>query len=719
MGCSCLKIFEIQNEKNSKRVQEEIKDQDEGQDKEQKSSIIPKKEGGEIQEEIQEKKNLEKYRINYLEFKTSFPNTKLKSLCPKCVKVPDIRLGLNSEKEHYVKCKELDCRYCYCCYHPYTKTLDDYISLMAKIQRKNIKCEIHKEKGEYIEGCFSCELCQKWMCEECMNNHLKEKREHYLYEIQKIHPKPIYTNCYLHDYKEFKLYVTENFMWGYHRCELCDLNNDDLIPDFDVIEIPKEKGECLLKQLKELIKDGVEYLDIYCQNIYNILIKSIESNNPQFLENATKIYDNFLIRNRRALFYYQMVVNTATPSVTNYNLISNMSALLETKFDKLNFNLSEKLNNEEINSILEFFKNNYIVGKEEKKLVDLKNFTLKEICKNVKDKNTDNEKDKIKENENHDEEKNKITYTGIIVLGDNIVCACSEDGYIHSFKIDNNFLGGKQILTIKAHEKEIISSDNIKNSTDLFITCNEKDIKLWSLNKNNNDYKIILKLCLKDISQEKINYLYCLNSSNISFVNEERKLIVLNDQSYKPFILFSFYSDLTGIYQIESKDDNNGKLIVSSDDEIMLMNIFQGYPPIKTIGAIRCRCFSGKSLFYWEKDMLLVGGVGEISIVNIKSLKLEYIIKASNSECTCFLRINDGILCGYGDTSSCHCWRGGIAVSKNTKFLIVKKKNEKYEIISIKDIFYDYGITNALWIDGKRFIGCFYNDDALKIFETN
>jgi len=41
------------------------------------------------EENLREKKNLEKFRINYLSFKTSLPNTKLKSLCPICSRFPD------------------------------------------------------------------------------------------------------------------------------------------------------------------------------------------------------------------------------------------------------------------------------------------------------------------------------------------------------------------------------------------------------------------------------------------------------------------------------------------------------------------------------------------------------------------------------------------------------------------------------------------------------
>jgi hypothetical protein len=116
----------------------------------------------------------------------------------------------------------------------------------------------------------------------------------------------------------------------------------------------------------------VEYLDIYCQNIYNHLINSIKGN--QNLEKKAKeIYDKFLIRNRRVLFYFQMVINAGTPSFMNYNLINNISSSLLTKFDRINISSSKKLNNKEIDEILKFFENNYIVGSSKQKLEDIKN----------------------------------------------------------------------------------------------------------------------------------------------------------------------------------------------------------------------------------------------------------------------------------------------------------------------------------------------------------
>ena len=50
-----------------------------------------------------------------------------------------------------------------------------------------------------------------------------------------------------------------------------------------------------------------------------------------------------------------MCINAATPSITNYHLINNISSLLLTKFEKINISLSKNLNKEEIDKIFNFF----------------------------------------------------------------------------------------------------------------------------------------------------------------------------------------------------------------------------------------------------------------------------------------------------------------------------------------------------------------------------
>ena len=417
------------------------------------------------------------------------------------------------------------------------------------------------------------------------------------------------------------------------------------------------------------MKEGVEYLDIYCQNIYNHLFNSIKGN--QTLEKKAKeIYDKFLIRNRRVLFYFQMVINAGTPSFMNYNLINNISSSFLTKLDRINISTSEKLDNKKIDEILNFFENNYIVGESEQKLEDIKNIIdIKEISTIKKEEEKKNEL-----TEKEKEEEAKIKFIDVIALDKNLIVGGSENGDIHLFEIDNSFLNGKCLLSIKAHEKRKISLDKIKSTKNEFVTCDEKNIKLWILNKVNDKYIINCETVLKELSKSDLRYLYVLNYSNsISFLNEENKVVILNDK-YKPFFNVNFgTSRLNALYQIDSNDENNLVYIIGGRDIIILYKILG---EIKYIGSLKCGCFSAKSFCYLGNNKLLTGGNDNIYMINIKEMKLEYIIKLSNSECTCFLKYNNMILCGYGDTSGCSCWSNGISTDKTTKFFILKNNKE-------------------------------------------
>ena len=138
---------------------------------------------------------------------------------------------------------------------------------------------------------------------------------------------------------------------------------------------------------------------------------------------------------------------------------------------------------------------------------------------------------------------------------------------------------------------------------------------------------------------------------------------------------------------------------------------------IKCLGSLRIDSFSGKSIYYIGDNIVLVGGIDNIYMVDIEEVKLIQIIRISSAECTCFIKFKDMIICGYGDTSGCSFWSNGIAGSKDTKFIIIKKNGENYEYHYIEDEFYNYGITNALLIDNNKFISCFYNNDCIKIFQ--
>ena len=300
-------------------------------------------------------------------------------------------------------------------------------------------------------------------------------------------------------------------------------------------------------------------------------------------------------------------------------------------------------------------------------------------------------------------------------MNNNIICTCSKDGYIHFFNLNNANTNGKYILSKKGHVNEIKSVDNMKNTTNKFVTCDAEVFKLWILNLKKNNYTIECETVFKNESNADLKFLYVLNNSNsISFANNNNDVIILNT-FYKVFFKVNFGDNsIRVLYQIKSEDDNCGKFIIGTDENIIL---FQVIGKVDYIGNIKCGCFYGKTLYYMGNNILIVGDNNNVYLINIKNLQLEYTFKFRNAESSCFLKFNDMILYAYGDTSNCGVWSNGIACSKKTKFGVIKKNKEKYDSFLISDEFYNCGIADALWLDSNKFINCFYDDDNLKIFE--
>jgi len=319
-----------------------------------------------------------------------------------------------------------------------------------------------------------------------------------------------------------------------------------------------------------------------------------------------------------------------------------------------------------------------------------------------------------KKKKEDDEEKEKNIYVDIILLEDSYICAGNDKGYIDLFRLENNSFKGSFLTSIKAHEKTIISLDNIKKTKNKFVSCDNNNITLWKLIKKENEIKIECETVLKKKSESEIIFLYVLNNSDmISFINEDGHLIILNSL-YQSFFNFKFSGIwLTTIYQIDSNDENDGNLIVGSRKRIF---IFDKTNP-KNLKVINCGCFFKKSIIYFKDNILLVGSQRYISVVDIKNSKLDYIIKINSSEISCFFKFNDIILCGYGDISNSHSFSYGVATNKNTKFCIIRKNKNDYESTIISNIFYNYGIINCLRIDKDKFISSFYHDDNIKVYQ--
>ncbi len=305
----------------------------------------------------------------------------------------------------------------------------------------------------------------------------------------------------------------------------------------------------------------------------------------------------------------------------------------------------------------------------------------------------------------------------MILLNENNICTCSKNGYINIFHLKKSSFNGEHLLSIKAHENEIITIDNIKDDSFKFVTLDNNLIKIWNYNidKDNKVTKIQCETSLNKITESPMEFLYVLNMSNsISYFTNDDHVIIL-DKDYKQFFDVNFSScNLQSLYQIDSNDKNNFVFVVGGRNVIIFWDLVG---KIHCRGSIKCECVSGNSIYYWKNNILLVGGRDILSIVNVNTLKYEQFIQLIRSDFSCFLNIKCGILCGI-DTNYSYSYYFSNTDSKLTKFVVVKNDNKgKIEYFLINDKFHDRGITKILWIDSDKFICSFHYDDILKIYQ--
>ena len=99
----------------------------------------------------------------------------------------------------------------------------------------------------------------------------------------------------------------------------------------------------------------------------------------------------------------------------------------------------------------------------------------------------------------------KYEYIDVIVLDKNIIIGGESNGELHIFEIDNSSIESKCIIDQKAHIKSLIYMDNIKDNNNRFVTCDEKEIKIWLYKKKKI---MIISLIVRQHLKKYQNQLY-------------------------------------------------------------------------------------------------------------------------------------------------------------------------------------------------------------------
>lgn len=301
-----------------------------------------------------------------------------------------------------------------------------------------------------------------------------------------------------------------------------------------------------------------------------------------------------------------------------------------------------------------------------------------------------------------------------MIIDDNTFSIFYKDGNIKFCNLNDKECYDP-IFTSSEKFNEINSIEKMKDGSKRLVTCDGKKIKIWDYFYKNKKIELQNQLIIICGEEETIKTFPLNNSSNIASITENDVLKIYNNEGRKFFNLTFKNITIRDFYQIESNDENNNLLIIFSRDYMLFMKNYD----IRTIKQMLIGTEKNESIFYNGKNKLFIGNDNELWIVDIKNQTFEKVFKSFYSF-KCFYPLKDRkVLCGLGDTSSCHMWSRGVPFTEITKFAIIEFCENDYKIKYFDDKISNYGIINMVKINENKFLSAFTYGYDVKIFIIN
>ena len=569
-------------------------------------------------------------------------------ICPMCG--DDILLDIKNNKFFFSGCKK-------------NHTINS-ISINEFIKTQNIDtnkiiCEICKKKtlGESFEQKFYyCVFCKSNLCVLCNSTHNQS------HKIVKYEQKNDYCEKHFSNYLKYCNQCKRNMCI---QCEREHKNHNTLY--FGDILIDKDK------YLEEISSFKIinEQLQKQINSIINLLI-NVSENINSYYKIANDMIKNYTLDNLN----YFTLKNLATFSNYNKMLLKDLTSIINEediiiKFESLikifHNNNEKKKNSSFIEKLLNY--SDLKFNSEVTTLIPLNNNKDIAICflnGFLCIYNSETLEQKLIMN------PTKFTILDIIALKDNKVCIACWDKIIRIIQFNHNNTEYEIIQELKGHNDLINclkQSFFWKDEIMIFSSSNDGRILLWKYNNMNHLFELFNKI--------KINVFENLSE------NSQLQIEAL-EESIQHQILICGISSKRNIYFCDLNNFSN----------------------IEKINVSVNRCI--RALKIINKDILIVAGNKEISIVNLKNkLILHSIHYYSNCEFNCiFQRKNGNILISeFGDINKI----------KEYQF---NEKTSSLNLISIREKdFKSYVTTISETLDGYLICGGY--DCKIKFFKKN
>lgn len=582
---------------------------------------------------------------------------------------------------------------------------------------KKIKCSSNKHKDtNAISYCINCKL---YLCNKCQKMHSEFYEEHNLINLDKDLNNFFIDECNKENHDKIKLKFfckkhnilccaycvskINKFGFGEHyNCDFAHINEikeekrNKLKENIKTLqELSKNIDNIIneLKNINENINKDKDELKINIQKLFTKLKSAINEKEDQLLTKVDEIYDNSFITDE-LVKSSEKLPNKIKASLEKGNLIQkewNENDLA----NYINICLYIENNIKEINKIKD------VIEKYKSKSKTKVKFDINKDTYNTLLESIDNFANIISEEEyiyKYYDIKLKNPILTLNYHTSNVWClTVLKDGRLVSGSEDKSIIIYNKItyqpdLVIKEHNDSVYCILQLSSGT-LASCSKDKTIKLFNIKEN--EYEIIQTL---EYHTKAVYKLIELKSNNLISCSDDNSLIIYSKQNNKYIKDFQIETNNRCSSVIQTKDTEIC-YSVFSDNEIDFFDLSERKNKATLTEITKCNNHR-EWIIMISKDLLLIPGEKELSIININEYKLVRKIKASDSSWLCGIcKINNNMIL-TGDDSKIKQWK-----IENDNLILVSKKDNAHN-----------GWINALLNLGNGYIVSCSDDNTIKIW---
>ena len=362
----------------------------------------------------------------------------------------------------------------------------------------------------------------------------------------------------------------------------------------------KAKNNKKANSNNEKLQKGFDHINKYCYELKNNKLNDLieQINQLEFS------YQSFSTTNNNILQLLQVIYNCY---ITN----SSNDALTYNK-DYIDYIQIEQFNNDEhsINSLIEYYNNYHLI---KKTCIDISNI------KNIKT---------IK--------KHTSTVNSILLLFDGRLASCSDDKTIKIHNIKNNY---QCDMIIKTKHSNIVT-DICQTQNGKLVSCSkDKTFKIWTIFKTSYECDYIIN----DAHYDYIDKVISLTNNRMASCSWDKTIRIWNSDSFELIKILEGHTFIVrSVIQLKGKDI---LLSGSNDNTLRIWNL----STYQCIGIVtKVYCYYKNSMIEIEDNKVIVGGVGELAIVNIEKCIIEKRIESKQMKVVLSLIMlkDNNIICG-------------------------------------------------------------------------